>query len=306
MKIDDLKKSNRVEDRRGQGSTGGGFGRSTGGGGLGTNILLQLLLSSGRGKWLILGLLLLTLVGGGSGLGNLFGFDSGGYSNTYQEAAESSQTDVTDDEAVFLSKVFQSTEDFWTEEFARNSRTYNPPTLVLYSGRTKTACGLGDAATGPFYCPGDKKVYIDLSFYRDLTTKYNASGDFAMAYVIAHEVGHHVQTELGTMTEFNRTRQQLSEKKANALTVRLELQADYYAGAWAKYVDGQGLLEAGDIDEAMAAAHAVGDDTLQEKAYGRVVPDSFTHGTSEQRRKWFDRGYQYGDLSHGDTFSGDI
>lgn len=306
MKIDDLKKSNRVEDRRGQGATGGGFGRSTGGGGLGTNILLQLLLSSGKGKWLILGLLLLTLVGGGSGLGNLISFDSGGYSNTYQEAAESSQTDVTDDEAVFLSKVFQSTEDFWTEEFARNNKTYNPPTLVLYSGRTKTACGLGDAATGPFYCPGDKKVYIDLSFYRDLTTKYNASGDFAMAYVIAHEVGHHVQTELGTMTEFNRTRQQLSEKKANALTVRLELQADYYAGAWAKYVGGQGLLEPGDIDEAMAAAHAVGDDTLQEKAYGRVVPDSFTHGTSEQRRKWFDRGYQYGDLSHGNTFSGDI
>ncbi|MDQ0223062.1 KPN_02809 family neutral zinc metallopeptidase [Streptococcus moroccensis] len=307
MKIDDLKKSNRVEDRRGQRSTGGGFGRSSGGGGgLGTGLLLQLLLSSGKGKWLILGLLLLTFIGGGSNLGSLVGLDTGGYSNTYQEAAESSSTDVTDDEAVFLSKVFQSTEDFWTEEFASEGRRYNPPTLVLYSGRTSTACGLGDAATGPFYCPGDKKVYIDLSFYRDLTTKYNAEGDFAMAYVIAHEVGHHVQNELGTMKEFSRARQQLSEKEANALTVRLELQADYYAGAWAKYVGGQGLLEPGDIDEAMAAAHAVGDDTLQEQAYGRVVPDSFTHGTSEQRRKWFDRGYQYGDLAHGDTFSGDI
>ncbi len=265
MKIDDLKKSNRVEDRRGQQSSGAGFGRSSGGGGLGSGLLLQLLLSSGKGKWLILALLLLTLIGGGSGLGNLVGFDTGGYSNTYQEAAESSNTNVTDNEAVFLSKVFQSTEDFWTEEFRREGMTYNPPTLVLYSNRTSTACGLGDAATGPFYCPGDKKVYIDLSFYRDLTTKYNAEGDFAMAYVIAHEVGHHVQTELGTMSEFSRARQQLSEKDANALTVRLELQADYYAGAWAKYVGGQGLLEPGDIDEAMAAAHAVGDDTLQKK-----------------------------------------
>ncbi|MGT2666032.1 KPN_02809 family neutral zinc metallopeptidase [Streptococcus rifensis] len=304
MKIDDLKKSNRVEDRRGQRSSGAGYGSSSGG--LGSGLLLQLLLSSGKGKWLILGLLLLTFIGGGSNLGNLVGLDTGGYSNTYQEAAESSSTDVTDEEAVFLSKVFQSTEDFWTEEFASEGLTYNPPTLVLYSGRTSTACGLGDAATGPFYCPGDNKVYIDLSFYRDLSTKYNAEGDFAMAYVIAHEVGHHVQNELGTMTEFSRARQQLSEKDANALTVRLELQADYYAGAWAKYVEGQGLLEPGDIDEAMAAAHAVGDDTLQEQAYGRVVPDSFTHGTSEQRRKWFDRGYQYGDLAHGDTFSGDI
>lgn len=306
MKIDNLKESTHVEDRRGQGYSGGSGYRQSGSlGGLGGGLLLQLLFSSGKGKWLILLFLLFTFMGGGSGFGDLLGLNTGS-SQPRTTQTTNKTTSVADEESIFLSKVFQSTEDFWTETFAKEGLRYNPPKMVIYEGQTSTACGIGSASAGPFYCSGDNTVYIDLSFYRDLTTKYKASGDFAMAYVIAHEVGHHVQNELGTMSEFNRARQKLSEKQANVLTVRLELQADYYAGAWAKYVDGQGLLDVGDIEEAMNAAHAVGDDTLQKEAYGHVVPDSFTHGTSAQRKEWFDRGYRYGDIAHGDTFNADI
>ena len=299
MKLDDLKQSNRVEDRRGQSSPS--FGGS-GGNGMG-GLLLQLLLSRGKGKWIIIGILLLSFFVGGGQLGDLIGL------NSYQSSYEKNYTPstVSDEDAVFISKVFASTEEFWTQEFEKEGLTYHPPTLVIYDQATETGgCGVGSASAGPFYCPADNKVYIDLTFYQELSTKYQAAGDFAMAYVIAHEVGHHVQNELGTMRSYQQKRQGLSEKAANALNVRLELQADYYAGAWANYVEGQGLLEVGDIDEALAAAHAVGDDTLQEAAYGTTVPDSFTHGTSEQRQKWFMRGYQYGDLRHGDTFSGSI
>ncbi len=299
MKLDDLKQSNRVEDRRGQSSPS--FGGS-GGNGMG-GLLLQLLLSRGKGKWIIIGILLLSFFVGGGQLGDLIGL------NSYQSSYEKNYTPstVSDEDAVFISKVFASTEEFWTQEFEKEGLTYHPPTLVIYDQATETGgCGVGSASAGPFYCPADNKVYIDLTFYQELSTKYQAAGDFAMAYVIAHEVGHHVQNELGTMRSYQQKRQGLSEKAANALNVRLELQADYYAGAWANYVEGQGLLEVGDIDEALAAAHAVGDDTLQEAAYGTTVPDSFTHGTSEQRQKWFMRGYQYGDLQHGDTFSGSI
>ena len=299
MKLDDLKQSNRVEDRRGQSSPS--FGGS-GGNGMG-GLLLQLLLSRGKGKWIIIGILLLSFFVGGGQLGDLIGL------NSYQSSYEKNYTPstVSDEDAVFISKVFASTEEYWTQEFEKEGLTYHPPTLVIYDQATETGgCGVGSASAGPFYCPADNKVYIDLTFYQELSTKYQAAGDFAMAYVIAHEVGHHVQNELGTMDTYNQKRQGLSEKAANALNVRLELQADYYAGAWANYVEGQGLLEVGDIDEALAAAHAVGDDTLQEAAYGTTVPDSFTHGTSEQRQKWFMRGHQYGDLQHGDTFSGSI
>ena len=299
MKLDDLKQSNRVEDRRGQ--SGPSFGGS-GGNGMG-GLLLQLLLSRGKGKWIIIGILLLSFFVGGGQLGDLIGL------NSYQSSYEKNYTPstVSDEDAIFISKVFASTEEFWTQEFEKEGLTYHPPTLVIYDQATETGgCGVGSASAGPFYCPADNKVYIDLTFYQELSTKYQAAGDFAMAYVIAHEVGHHVQNELGTMRSYQQKRQGLSEKAANALNVRLELQADYYAGAWANYVEGQGLLEVGDIQEALNAAHAVGDDTLQEAAYGTTVPDSFTHGTSEQRQKWFMRGYQYGDLRHGDTFSGSI
>ena len=299
MKLDDLKQSNRVEDRRGQ--SGPSLG-SSGGNGMG-GLLLQLLFSRGKGKWIIIAILLLSFFVGGGQLGDLIGLNS--YQSNYEKNYTPST--VSDEDAVFISKVFASTEEFWTQEFEKEGLTYHPPTLVIYDQATETGgCGVGSASAGPFYCPADNKVYIDLTFYQELSTKYQAAGDFAMAYVIAHEVGHHVQNELGTMRSYQQKRQSLSEKAANALNVRLELQADYYAGAWANYVEGQGLLEVGDIEEAMNAAHAVGDDTLQEAAYGTTVPDSFTHGTSEQRQKWFMRGFQYGDLRHGDTFSGSI
>ena len=299
MKLDDLKQSNRVEDRRGQ--SGPSLG-SSGGNGMG-GLLLQLLFSRGKGKWIIIAILLLSFFVGGGQLGDLIGLNS--YQSNYEKNYTPST--VSDEDAIFISKVFASTEEFWTQEFKKEGLTYNPPTLVIYDRQTQTGgCGVGSASAGPFYCPADNKVYIDLTFYQELSTKYQAAGDFAMAYVIAHEVGHHVQNELGTMRSYQQKRQSLSEKAANALNVRLELQADYYAGAWANYVEGQGLLEVGDIEEAMNAAHAVGDDTLQEAAYGTTVPDSFTHGTSEQRQKWFMRGFQYGDLRHGDTFSGNI
>ncbi|WP_394404816.1 KPN_02809 family neutral zinc metallopeptidase [Streptococcus sp. 20-1249] len=299
MKIDDLEQSKRIEDRRGQQQSGYSSGSSNG-----LGILLQLLMSSGRGKWLVILVLLLAFLGGGMNLGDLFGASQ--YQSSYS-TSQSASTAASDQDAVFVSKVFNSTEEFWTQEFARNGKSYQPPTMVLYSEQTQTnGCGVGSAQAGPFYCPADEKVYIDLSFYQELTSKYNAAGDFAMAYVIAHEVGHHVQNQLGTMESYTRARQGKSEKVANALNVRLELQADYYAGVWANHVENEGLLEIGDVDEALAAAHAVGDDTLQEAAYGTSVPDSFTHGSSAQRQKWFKRGYQYGDIEHGDTFSASI
>ncbi len=298
MKIDDLEQSKHVEDRRGQSGN-----QYSCGSGNGLGMLLQLLMSSGRGKWLVILILIVAFVGGGMNLGDLFGASSDQANYSTQQTASPSESDK---DAVFVSKIFQSTEDFWQEEFAQNGKSYQAPTTVLYSGKTQTnGCGVGSAQAGPFYCPADEKVYIDLSFYKELSTKYNAAGDL-VAYVIAHEVGHHVQNQLGTMDSYTRARQGKSEKVANALNVRLELQADYYAGAWSKYVEQQGLLEIGDIDEALAAAHAVGDDTLQEAAYGTSVPDSFTHGSSAQRQKWFKRGYQYGDIQHGDTFSSNI
>lgn len=304
MKTDHLRESRNIEDRRGQTSSSS-FGRTSGSmrSSAGGGMLLSLLFSRLGWKGKIVLVILLFMFGGG-GLGNLLG-GSAGY-NSYQstQTGQAYPADVSDAEAEFVSKVLGTTEDFWTAKFQEEGiGTYQSPTLVFYTGQTQTACGLGQAASGPFYCSADKKIYLDMSFYRELGSRYNAKGDFAMAYVIAHEVGHHVQNELGTLNRYDQLRRGMSEVQANALTVRLELQADYYAGAWAKYVDGQHLLDVGDIDEAMAAAHAVGDDTLQEQAYGRVVPDSFTHGTSEQRKRWFDRGYQYGDLKHGDTFN---
>ncbi|HEM6340060.1 TPA: neutral zinc metallopeptidase [Streptococcus suis] len=298
MKIDDLRKSSNIEDRRGQRSSGPSFS----GGSAGGNLLLSLLFSRLGWKGKLLLVVLLFVFGGMSNLGGLLSPTTN--TNPYQSSqVTTSGTSVSDADAEFMSKVLASTEDFWTQEFSRNGLTYQAPTLVFYTDQTQTGCGTGSAQAGPFYCSADRKIYIDTSFYQELSNKYNAAGDFAMAYVIAHEVGHHVQNELGTLGAYHQKRAQLSDKEGNALNVRLELQADYYAGAWAKYVEGQGLLDIGDIEEAMNAAHAVGDDTLQQEAYGRTVPDSFTHGTSAQRKKWFDLGYTYGDIAHGDTFS---
>ena len=296
MKTDHLKESNNIEDRRRENN----FAQSDS-----THLssgLLRLLLAPGSFKSKIILILLLIFLGGGAGLSGIF--DTGtSYNYESSQIAQQENTHVTDEEAKFVSKVLATTEEFWTQTFEKEGKTYHKPKLVFYTGQTRTGCGIGQASAGPFYCPTDQKIYLDIRFYQELTSKYQASGDFAMAYVIAHEVGHHIQNELGILQSYQQMQKGKSEKEKHALNVRLELQADYYAGVWARYIDQQNLLELGDIEEALNAAHAVGDDTLQEQAYGYSVPDSFTHGSAEQRMRWFKRGYQYGDLEHGDTFS---
>jgi predicted metalloprotease len=213
------------------------------------------------------------------------------------------QTQEENDLAEFVSVVLADTEDVWTEIFRENNQTYIKPKLVLFTDRVDSACGVAGASTGPFYCPADQKIYIDLSFYKELSQRYQAPGDFAMAYVIAHEVGHHVQNLLGISEQVQSQRGRVSEKEYNELSVRLELQADYLAGVFSNRIKDRELLDEGDLEEAITAANAIGDDRLQKQAQGYVVPDSFTHGTSEQRMRWFKRGFQYGDLSQGDTFN---
>jgi predicted metalloprotease len=203
----------------------------------------------------------------------------------------------------FVAVVLAKSEDVWTDVFRQNGRQYREPTLVLFTDQVRSACGLAGAAVGPFYCPGDEKVYIDLAFYEQLRREFRAPGDFAQAYVVAHEVGHHVQKLLGISDRVDAMQGRLSEAEANQLSVRLELQADFFAGVFARHVQNQGLLEAGDVEEALRAASAVGDDQIQRRTAGYVVPDSFTHGTSEQRLRWFKRGYETGDLRQGDTFN---
>ena len=221
--------------------------------------------------------------------------------STYQGSDEENEL------AKFVSVVLADTEDVWTAQFEKQGAEYEKPKLVLFSGSVESACGQAGSSTGPFYCPADNRVYIDLSFYNELQDKFKASGDFAMAYVIAHEVGHHVQELLGTMSKVNALRSRMSETEFNRYLVRLELQADYYAGVWAHYAKKMNVLEEGDLEEALNAASAVGDDRIQKRARGYVVPDSFTHGTSEQRMKWFYKGFTSGNMSEGDTFgAGDL
>jgi predicted metalloprotease len=203
----------------------------------------------------------------------------------------------------FVAVVLAKSEDVWTDVFRQNGRQYREPTLVLFTDQVQSACGMRGAAVGPFYCPGDEKVYIDLSFYEQLRREFKAPGDFAQAYVVAHEVGHHVQKLLGITDRIDSLRERVGEVEANQMSVRVELQADFFAGVFAKYVQNQGMLDAGDIEEALQAASAVGDDRLQRQATGRVMPDSFTHGTSEQRLRWFRKGYDTGDMRQGDTFT---
>ena len=205
----------------------------------------------------------------------------------------------------FVSVVLKETEDVWNKLFREQlGRTYQEPTLVLFTDQDRSACGFASAATGPFYCPGDQKVYIDLSFYQQLKTRFKAPGDFAMAYVVAHEVAHHVQNLLGITSQVDQQRGRISKKDFNDLSVRLELQADFLAGVWAHHTQKmKGILEEGDIEEALNAAHAIGDDRIQMQSRGYVVPDSFTHGTSEQRMRWFTKGFKTGDLNQGDTFA---
>jgi hypothetical protein len=218
--------------------------------------------------------------------------------STYEPSAEEAAM------AQFVSVVLADTEDVWKKLFAESGSEYREPTLVLFSDQVQSACGYATAASGPFYCSADEKVYIDLAFCDDLVNKLGAYGDFAVAYVIAHEIGHHVQNLVGTLDAVNQQRTRLSERKANQLNVQLELQADFLAGMWAHYAQEMfNSLEEGDIEEAFNAAAAVGDDAIQAKYQGRVVPDSFTHGTSEQRKEWFRKGWETGDYAQGDTFS---
>lgn len=226
-----------------------------------------------------------------------------GASSTQFETSATTTAGQDDEMKRFVSVVIADTETYWTEAFKGSGVSYQQPKVVLFSGRSPSACGLADAATGPFYCPADSRVYIDLSFYDQLRTRFGAGGDFAQAYVLAHEIGHHVQNLTGLLPSFNEQRARLSAADANALSVRVELQADCYAGVWAAYVKQQGLLDPGDIEEALNAASSIGDDTLQNRTTGFAVPDSFTHGTSAQRVKWFRIGQQSGDPNSCDTFN---
>ena len=222
-----------------------------------------------------------------------------------QNAPMSAEEQAADDQrAQFVKVVLAETEDVWNTLFQQAGKNYAEPALVLFSGGTQSACGSASSATGPFYCPGDQKVYIDLSFYQDLQSRFQAPGDFAMAYVVAHEVGHHVQNLLGISDKVHQLRQQVSEEEFNKYSVMLELQADFLAGVWAHHTQKmKNILEEGDIEEALGAANAIGDDRLQKESQGYVVPESFTHGTSQQRMYWFKKGFQTGDMNQGDTFN---
>jgi predicted metalloprotease len=272
------RQSTNIEDRRGISA-----GRVVGGGGLGALLLMVLAL--------------------------VFGVDPRQFIEQVPESppsqVQTSRPQNSEEEELkqFVAVVLAKSEDVWTDVFRLNGRQYREPTLVLFTDQVRSACGIAGAAVGPFYCPGDEKVYIDLAFYEQLRREFRAPGDFAQAYVVAHEVGHHVQKLLGISDRVDAMQARASEAEANQLSVRLELQADFFAGVFARHVQNQGLLEAGDVEEALRAASAVGDDQIQRRTTGYVVPDSFTHGTSEQRLRWFKRGYETGDLRQGDTFN---
>jgi hypothetical protein len=230
------------------------------------------------------------------------GQGSGGSTGT--RGVTSTGNPAEDELAQFVSVVLADTEDVWRDIFTRSGKTYREPKLVLFRGQVRSACGSADSAVGPFYCPGDQNVYLDLGFFDDLSRRLGAPGDFAQAYVIAHEVGHHVQNLMGISDQVHQAQRGSSQKEANDLSVRLELQADYFAGVWAHHAQRtRNILEQGDIEEALGAASAVGDDRLQKQSRGYVVPDSFTHGSSEQRIRWFRKGFQSGDLAQGNTFA---
>jgi predicted metalloprotease len=224
-----------------------------------------------------------------------------GPSNAPQTQAEKQ---AEDKEAQFVSVVLADTEDIWSKLFSNMNKQYSNPTLVMFNDATQSGCGFANAATGPFYCPSDEKVYLDLSFFREMRDRFNAAGDFAEAYVIAHEVGHHVQNLLGITNKVDAMRGRVDETQMNKLSVKLELQADFLAGVWAHYEQSlKNVIQPGDIEEALNAANAIGDDRLQKESQGYVVPDSFTHGTSQQRMYWFKKGYETGDINEGDTFN---
>jgi len=288
MRLDGDRESDNVEDvRAGGGGGGGGFG--IGGGSIGIGGVAVALVAG----W-IFGINPLTLLGL---------MEGGGGAPTHQAQAPATRPPEGDKEARFVSVILASTEDVWTAEFKRMGAQYRDPKLVLFRNAYPTACGQGEAAMGPFYCPADEKVYIDLSFYDTLKNRLGAPGDFAQAYVIAHEVGHHVQKLMGITGKVDAMRGKASQAQMNALSVRVELQADCFAGIWANRANAtKQMLEQGDIEEALNAASQIGDDTLQKRSQGRVVPESFTHGSSAQRVSWFKKGLEVGDVQQCNTF----
>jgi predicted metalloprotease len=297
MRWQGRRQSSNVEDRRGMGGgMGGGFGRLGGGfgfpGGMGRG---RIPIGMGGGRGGIGGLVLVLLV-----LGAIYLFSNGGGSGLFgTDSSSVPPPDASQDQlAAFAKTIFADTEDTWTDIFSANGQTYRKPTLVLFNGSTYSGCGTATEQVGPFYCPVDQKVYIDLAFYEELRSRFSAPGDFAEAYVLAHEVGHHVQNLLGLLEPG-------SDTGAGSQSVRTELQADCFAGVWAHDAERRGYLEPGDIDEALNAASQIGDDTIQRRMQGYVVPDTFTHGTAAQRNHWFRQGYESGDPGGCDT-SGQI
>ena len=292
MRLGRERPSQNIEDRRGMGGGGGFPGGGVripigGRGGLGIGGIIVLLLI-----WLVFGINPLDLLNGGT-------------VQVPRQQTEQTQDSTGAPDAMrdFVARVLGSTERVWTEKFQAMGQQYNPPSLVMFEQFVQSACGMAQAAMGPFYCPPDQRVYIDVSFFEDMDRRLGASGDFAQAYVIAHEVGHHVQNLLGIADKVTRARMQSPEAEANALSVRMELQADCLAGVWAKSADdSRQILEQGDIEEGLNAASAIGDDRLQRRSQGYVVPESFTHGSSEQRVRWFRRGLESGDMDQCDTF----
>lgn len=307
MKWRGRERSSNIEDRRGQRTGGlgglGGLGGGRGGiriptGGRGSrggiSSLIGIVVVLGI-IWVATGQNPLDMLTGGSGMGTTS-------SATSTQLPAEGQDELAD----FVGVVVKETEDLWNEQFAAIGENYPEPTVVLFTGQVNSACGMADSSVGPFYCPGDSKVYIDLSFYDQLHRQFGAPGDFAQAYVLAHEVGHHIQNLTGVLPEFNQMRQSMSQEEANAYSVRVELQADCYAGVWANYAGQQNLLESGDVEEALNAANQIGDDTLQKRMQGFAVPKTFNHGTSAQRKAWFERGYRSGNPGDCDTFSGNV
>lgn len=289
MRWEGDRQSDNVEDRRGEGGGGGGFG------GFG-------------GRSIGIGTLVIALVGGwifGINPMTILGLLSGGAPAQVQQQSQpgSSKAPADDRESQFVATTLAYTEDAWAQVFREQGAQYQPARLVLFENSTGTACGRGESATGPFYCPGDSTVYIDLGFFRTMQQRFNVEGEFAQAYVIAHEVGHHVQNLLGISNKVHAAQQRASETQGNALSVRLELQADCFAGVWAKRTNKEKqILESGDVETALNAASAIGDDALQRQSRGVVVPDSFTHGSSAQRVRWFQRGLESGEVSTCNTF----
>lgn len=302
------RQSSNVEDLRGRGGgLPGGFGRGAPGGrvripmgrgagggmSLGTIVILVVLFFALRAC----GIDPLEILSGGDGV-------PGGGGQVTQTT--DSGSGASDEMKQFVSVVLAETEDVWNGIFQAEGMDYREPTLTLFSDQISSACGFASAAVGPFYCPGDEKVYLDVGFFDQLERQFGAAGDFAQAYVIAHEVGHHVQNLTGILPKFNEMRQQMNEVEANQMSIRVELQADCFAGVWGHFTDQKGLLEQGDVEEALNAAQQIGDDTLQRRTQGYVVPESFNHGTSEQRRTWFSRGFQSGRLVDCDTFNNPV